>query len=342
MSGLEQRRLSRLTSDLRAASGEQIIEIERLVAEVASTRFAETALARRSEAVKAERKCPHCNTPGAYIHARDKNGRQRFRCRAQECRRTFNILTGTPMARARKPEKWGRYLGCMTDHLSVRRIIEIGIGVNHVTVWRWRHRFLKAAIQDNTPVLSGVIEADETFFVRSFKGERGWMRGRPPEHRAARPSGWGAVHPGLGMGQVAVLTALDSAGGIYEVALPGLRNVAAEMRGRIGEGSVLCSDGAHGYKRAAREAGAEHRTVKPMTRVSIAHKAEPRPTKHRQHGVLGLGRVNAHHGQLKVFINGRCRGVASKYLPAYLGWHRAMIWSKSGVSLLMISLSLCK
>jgi hypothetical protein len=34
--------------------------------------------------------------------------------------------------------------------------------------------------------------------------------------------------------------------------------------------------------------------------------------------------VNAHHGRLKLFINGRCRGVATKYLGNYLGWHRAM------------------
>lgn len=58
----------------------------------------------------------------------------------------------------------------MTDHSSVRKITAAGIGVNHNTVWRWRYRFLKAATQDNTASLSGVIEADETFFVRSFKG----------------------------------------------------------------------------------------------------------------------------------------------------------------------------
>jgi transposase-like protein len=198
MSSLEQRRLASLELAIRGASGEQIVAIERLVAEVASVRVADVALARRTEATVAARRCPHCRTDGAHLHGKDKNGRQRFRCREAGCRRTFNILTGTPMARARKPEKWGRYLGHMTDHLSVRRIVEAGIGVNHTTVWRWRHRFLKAASQDNAAVLSGVIEADETFFVRSFKGHRGWTRGRPPADRAARPSAWGALKPPLG------------------------------------------------------------------------------------------------------------------------------------------------
>jgi hypothetical protein len=119
------------------------------------------------------------------LYGKDENLRQRFRCRG--CRRTYNIVTGTPMARARKPEKWIEYLGYMTEHMSVRKIVKAGIGVHKVTVWRWRHRFLKATADDNALVLSGVIEADETFFLRSFKGSRGWKRGTPPEERAARP-----------------------------------------------------------------------------------------------------------------------------------------------------------
>lgn len=185
MSSLGSRRLGHLESGIRAASGAQIITIERLVAEVASMRVAEVALARRTEVTRVKRRCPHCGAGGAHLHGKDKNNQQRFRCCTTACRRTFNILTGTPMARARKPEKWGHYLSHMTDHHSVRKIIAAGIGVNHTTVWRWRHRFLKAAAQDNTAVLSGVIEADETFFVRACKGHRGWVKGRPPEPRAA-------------------------------------------------------------------------------------------------------------------------------------------------------------
>ncbi len=54
-------------------------------------------------------------------------------------------------------------------------------------------------------------------------------------------------------------------------------------------------------------------------------KVAPLPTKRRQKGRLGLGRVNAHHGQIKALVNGRCRGVATRYLGNYLGWHRAML-----------------
>jgi transposase-like protein len=145
MFSLEDRRLNHLETAIRAASGEQIVTIERLVAEVASMRVAEVALARRTEVTRAKRLCPHCGAKGAHLHGKDKNDRQRFRCCAIECRRTFNILTGTPMARACEPGRWGHYLSHMTDHRSVRKITAAGIGLNHTTVWRWRHRFLQAA-----------------------------------------------------------------------------------------------------------------------------------------------------------------------------------------------------
>jgi transposase-like protein len=325
MSSLEARRLNRLESAIRAASGEQIVTIERLVAEVASMRVADVALARRTEATRAERRCPHCRTEGAHLHGKDKNNRQRFRCRTSECRRTFNILTGTPMARARKPEKWGHYLSHMTDHRSIRKTIEAGIGVNHTTVWRWRHRFLKAAAEDNTSTLSGVIEADETFFVRSCKGHRGWVKGKPPETRAARPRAWGATKRGLSGEQVPVLTALDNAGGVYEAILPSLGAIEVALDGRLAAGSVVGSDGAAAYVKAAVRAGAEHRRVVVPTITPTAVKLALVPTQRRQKGRLGLGRVNAHHGQIKGLVNGRCRGVATRYLGNYLGWHRAML-----------------
>jgi hypothetical protein len=223
------------------------------------------------------------------------------------------------MARARKPEKWGDYLRHMTEHRSIRKIIEAGIGVNHVTVWRWRHRFLTAAANDNPAVLSGVIEVDETFFSRSFKGRRGWKKGNPPENRAARPHAWGA----LSHEQVPVLTALDSGGGIHQAILSSLTGIEAALAGRIAAGSVLCSDGSAAYEKAADKANAEHRTIIVPTITPDAVKISPIPT--RQPGRLGLGRVKAYHAKLKELINERCRGVATKYLANYLGWHRAMV-----------------
>ncbi len=71
MSSLEARRFSHLESAIRAASGEQIVTIERLVAEVASMRVADVALARRTEVTRAERRW--CTNQGRRL----RRGRRR-------------------------------------------------------------------------------------------------------------------------------------------------------------------------------------------------------------------------------------------------------------------------
>jgi len=55
------------------------------------------------ETAAAGRSCPHC--AGTRLHQCGfASGLQRYRCLA--CRRTFNALTGTPLARLRKREGW--------------------------------------------------------------------------------------------------------------------------------------------------------------------------------------------------------------------------------------------
>src|SRR3954454_22831642 len=59
------------------------------------------------------------------------------------------------------------------------------------TAFRWRHRFLTAPAA--SPILTGIVEADETFVLLSYKGSRAWERaeqGLPgDEGRIARPAG---------------------------------------------------------------------------------------------------------------------------------------------------------
>src|SRR3954451_15734797 len=50
-----------------------------------------------------ERRCPHCGH-GASVGCGQADGLRRFRCKG--CGRSFNALTGTPLARLRKKECW--------------------------------------------------------------------------------------------------------------------------------------------------------------------------------------------------------------------------------------------
>ncbi len=320
---MERSQLEQFKAQVAAAPAGQILELEACIQHIIAQQFTEMALARRTNETLRRRTCPHCQGHNIVLHGKDQNGRQRFKCRG--CRRTYNIMTGTPMARARMPEKWSQYLACMTQHMSVRKIVASGIGVHQVTAWRWRHRFLRAAANDNASILSGVIEADETIFPRSYKGSRGWTTGQPPDNRPARRRAWSAAKPGVSHDEVRVLTALDNSGRVFQAILASRSGIEAALEGRIAAGSVLCSDGSVAYVSVADAAHAEHYTVFVPGPTLHATNINPVPTPVRKPGRLGLRRVNSHHEGLKYLINEQCRGVATRYLRNYLGWHRAMI-----------------
>jgi transposase-like protein len=57
------------------------------------------------------------------------------------CGRTFNDLSGTPLARLRLKAKWLAYSQVLLDSLPVRKAAD-RLGVHRNTAFRWRHRFL--------------------------------------------------------------------------------------------------------------------------------------------------------------------------------------------------------
>lgn len=286
---------------------------DRLDRAVGGDTTAAIALARRTALTVRARTCPRCRTGNATLNGKDENGRQRFRCRG--CLRTYNILTGTSMARARKPEKWGPYLACMGEHVSVRKVCATGIGLSHHTVWRWRHRFLKTAANDNADRLNGVIEADTILFRRSFKGRR---RHNPSVAAGEHPDQVqppGANQRGKPRRPVTVLTAIDSNDCILQKILTSAAEIAPTLSCRIAHASILRSRYIPGYAYAAAKAGA-------------IHVIQTRPAGYSETTHADLARVDRHHRDLKTLIYQRCLGVATRYLFNYLGWHRAM--SKPG------------
>ena len=113
------------------------------------------------QAAQAKLCCPRCGARHWYKHGRE-SGLQRYRCR--QCGKTFNTLTGTPLAHLHHKEKWLRYLDSLLDSQSVRRAAST-LGVHRNTAFRWRHRFLSLPKTDRAPLLHGIAEADELFLL---------------------------------------------------------------------------------------------------------------------------------------------------------------------------------
>jgi transposase-like protein len=126
------------------------------------------AAARIQACFDAAPKCPHCAHAHLHRHGQSE-GLRRYRCGV--CGKTFNALTGTPLARLRHKAKWLDFLQAMQASLTVRQRARDD-DVHRKTSFRWRHRFLAWSKNDRPEHLHGITEADETYFLESSKGAR--------------------------------------------------------------------------------------------------------------------------------------------------------------------------
>jgi transposase-like protein len=246
--------------------------------------------------------CPHCHHRpcGRWGNA---HGLPRYRCSA--CGKTFNVLSGTPLARLRHRECWDEYAQALIDGDTVRAAAR-RCGVHKNTAFRWRHRFLTLPAGLKPSSLHGIVEADETYFLESHKGERHLPR--PPRKR-----GGVAKKRGLSSEQIPVLVVRDRSTVTTDAVLPkaNTASVTAVLAPVLDADVVLCSDSNAIYHCFAERAHIAH------TPVNL--KAGIRVIDHAFH----IQNANAYHSRLKGWM-ARFHGVATKYLPNYLGWRRCL------------------
>jgi transposase-like protein len=248
--------------------------------------------------------CPHCGKGRIYKHG-IRSGLQRYRC--PQCRKTFNALTNTPLAKLRKKELWLKYMDEMLVSTVLRKIA-LHIHVDKKTAFLWRHRFSTWLYKDAPQTLEGIVEADETYFRVSKKGCR-------TLNRTAHKHGGDDAVPGLSKKQVCVLTAADRTHHGLEF-ITGLGPVKGKwldlfLTEHIAEDAVLVTDGLPSYSHFCREKHVKHVIVR-------SRKGE------RANGSYHIQHINAFHGRIKVWINRHFRGVATKYLNHYLWWRHEL------------------
>jgi transposase-like protein len=247
--------------------------------------------------------CRHCESRDVAPWGK-ASALPRYRCKT--CRRTFNALTKTPLAHLRNKDKWAAQANAMIDGVSGAKAAQ-RCEVDYTTAFRWRHRFLAARSGDKPRVLSGIVEGDETFILESFKGKRS---GLP---RAARKRGGKPAKSGLSAEQIPVLVARDRQGATTDAMLPKLNraSIAAALGGVVTSANEFCCDGGSAIVAFARRAG--------IPTHILPAPGKPNPQAPDFH----INNVNAYHGRRKEWMR-RFHGVATKNLPNYLGWRRAL------------------
>lgn len=245
-------------------------------------------------------RCGHCRSERVATWAKP-NPLTRYKCKA--CGKTFNALTGTPLARLHRRDAWLKYAQALADGVSLRKAAKrCRIALD--TAFRWRHRFLKSAKDRKAESVSGIVEADETYFLRSQKGARK-VKGRAPRKRGGKAS-----KPGLSDEHTPVLIARDRTGATTDTMLDKVdtESIARHLAPIVAKDTLLISDGEKAYGAFAAKQGILHVWI-------IASKGE-----HVWRG-YHIQNVNAYTSGLKTWMV-RFRGVATKYLDSYLGWRR--------------------
>ena len=145
--------------------------------------------------------CPCCKSRN-WIKFGLYRGLQKYRC--SECRRTFTGLTGSSAYRIHDKEKWTRYFSCLLAGYSLHKCAT-EVGISYKTSFNWRHKILRSFRDIGRDKLTGVIEADETYFLDSQKGRK--VRGRKSRKRGGVGS-----HGGPTRDHISVVVAADRSG----------------------------------------------------------------------------------------------------------------------------------
>ena len=291
----------RLLRRLRALG---VRERQEVCLEMAHSICGERLCALINQAAQDRLQCPRCQNTKLYRDG-SANGLQRYRCR--QCARSFNALTGTPLARLRHKDRWLTYFDCLRDPACTVHRAAKKVGVHAITSFRWRHRFLDWVKFDRPRCLQGIVEVDETFLLESQKGSKHLMR-------PARRRGGVASRRGISAEQVNIVVARDRAGHTIDfIGGRGALKTASLHRHllpKLQRDALLVSDGNPVYRRFSCDAGIAHRAVNLKRKIRVD-------------GAIHVQNVNGYHSRFKGWLR-HFNGVATRYLANYLGWRWAI------------------
>lgn len=232
-------------------------------------------------------------------HYRD---RQRYICTS--CKRTFNDLSHSPLAGTWYLERMIQYFDLLVKGETLKTCAD-SLMISMSTSFFWRHKILSALCANDFDYLSGIVEADETMFLESYKGTKNI------EFRKPRKRGGKAKKRGLSDEQVAVLVGIDRKDNIVsKVAGRGkttANEVAVVLKDKIDSKAEFCSDAATNFKSFAKNENLKHRVINASKGQRVLK------------GIYHIQHANSYHKRLKSWME-RFGGVATKYLNNYLYW----------------------
>ena len=217
---------------------------------------------------------------------------QRYKCK--ECNKTFNSLTGTPLAHLHKKGRWLNYSKCLKNGLSIRRSAK-ECGINITTSFRWRHRFLINTNSIKPEKLQGIVESETLLMKFSTKGSH--KSDNTVQHKK----------------HVSVIFTRDRSSNTTDHIFMNLNvnNIMNAVGNVISKDSLFCSDNKPIYNKYIDKARIRHGWLDLCKGLTV------------KNDIIHINNVLRYKFNFLSWMK-RFRGVATKYLTNYLGWHRGI------------------
>ncbi len=260
--------------------------------------------------------CRKCESNQVARFGKDKNGKQRYRCRACGC--TFTSTSFSAFSHSHySTDVWKKYIRLLLLRSSLEKCaVECGISVRTAFVWRHKILSLLHRDQDNR-IMNGIVETDDMFFSVSYKGNhtksKKFVMPRPSYKR-------GTDNTAASGSKACVMCAVERKGNVYgEVLGIGAVNEAMldhAFKNRLSDETIVVCDKAHSIKKYFDQTNIEF--IQTAANSIPKRRSSPPEIK----GVYHLQNVNNLHKRFRQFMR-NYNGVATKYLNNYVNLY---IW----------------
>ena len=243
--------------------------------------------------------CPECNK-ATVVRNGHKHNKQAYLCRS--CGKSFVETTKTGLFNSHSGEAvWKQVIRDTVNGISIDETAE-NLGLHHETVFNMRHKILYCLEEEeiNNPTqLSGVCEADETYILESYKGEK------LPDDFWRKPRKHGAVaeKPGISNEYICICAGVERDGAAVSAAVnratAGKEDINQIFASRVSSQTLIVSDGAKSYG-----------TLKENGKCEVLNASE------EEDSFFNINTVNSYHSFIKE-RNRDARGFATKFLNRY-------------------------
>lgn len=268
--------------------------------------------------------CRKCGGDRLVKFGKDKNGKQRYKCKC--CGATFTETSFSVVSRTRhSADVWEKYIKLLLIGASLEECA-YRCGIRSRTAFIWRHKILNALQKDqNNRILAGIVEADEMFIPVSYKGNhkhsKRFVMPRAPFKR-------GSDNRSNKVPKACIMCAVERNGQSYGEVIgkgqPTPKMIEYAFENRIMPDSVVLADGAYAINKYFGE-----KTDVGLIRLQSTADGSRHSKIPEIRGIYHIQTVNNFHNRLNRFL--RCyNGVSTKYLNHYVGlfvWienHKAM------------------